>query len=283
MTFEYMQVDVFSSSQLAGNGLAVVFCDRFFSDDRMLELAREFKQFETIFLQGFDGSVVQARIFTMDGELPFAGHPVLGAAAALHERFAPEINENSIVFQLTEKAVETRCQRTEKGFRARMRQGPPTFLGKIPEKDLPWLAAAHNLAMEDLDTALPVETVSTGLPYLLIPVRDSLSRARITTRDLARRLETYGASYTYLFDVQSMEARTWDNLGLVEDAATGSAAGPLCAYLIQHGRATQGQVLCVKQGRYASRPSELYTWMENGEVYVAGDVTLFAKGSFTLV
>ncbi len=274
-------MDVFTRQRLMGNGLAVVFCDGFFSPGLMLDLAREFKQFETIFLTGFDGESVGARIFTMEGELPFAGHPVLGAAAALHARHGGENRaEMPILFRLPEKDVPVISRQTDVGFRAQMRQGPPAFLGELPQEEAMWLARAHSLSPDDLHGALPVEVVSTGLPYVLIPVRGGLDRARICVTDLEARIAGYGASYTYLFDPDTLEARTWDNLGLVEDSATGSAAGPVAAYLVRHGRVREGEKITISQGQYAHRPGELTAWVEDGEVYVEGDAVCFAEGRF---
>lgn len=277
---DYVHVDVFTNKKLQGNGLAVVFHDGFFSDEMMLELTREFKQFETIFLSGFDGNRIHARIFTMEGELPFAGHPILGGAAALHDRYRQENTEMPILFQLEDKTVPVLSLRTEKGFHVQMEQGRPSFMGEIPLDEVPWLAKAHGLSESMLHSALPMEVVSTGLPYVLIPVCGGLQEARVSVRDLEARIGTYGACYTYLFNPDTLEARTWDNLGLVEDSATGSAAGPVAAYLVRHGRLREGVKITIRQGQYAHRPGVLVAWVQDGIVYVSGDVAMFAKGQF---
>ncbi len=277
---DYVHVDVFAERRLQGNGLAVVFHDGFFSGETMLDLAREFKQFETIFLSGFDGNRVRARIFTMERELPFAGHPILGGAAALHDRYGQKNAEMPILFQLVGKGVPVLSSRTEKGFHVQMEQGKPLFLGKIPWDDAIWLMKAHGLPEERLHGSLPMEVLSTGLPYALIPVDGGLEEARITVRDLEARIGAFGASYTYLFDPNTLAARTWDNLGLVEDSATGSAAGPVAAYLVRHGRLRDGEKIIIRQGEYAHRPGKLTAWVKDGIVYVSGDVVMFAKGQF---
>lgn len=281
-TFPYVHVDVFADRQLRGNGLAVVFCDRFPDDETMLDLAREFKQFETIFVSEPTAGRVVARIFTVEEELPFAGHPVLGAMAALHDRHAQQASTYALRFALLEKEVPVVSTRTVNGFHAEMQQGTPAFEGEVPSDDLGWLTTAHNLTMEQLSPGLPVEVVSTGLPYVLIPIQDGLANARITVQDLEKRIASYGASFTYLFDPKTLEARTWDNRGLVEDCATGSAAGPVCAYLVRHGRLREGETVTIHQGQYANRPGVLHAIQRDGIVYVSGDVTFFARGSFTL-
>lgn len=280
-SFVYSHVDVFASKRLHGNGLTVVFDAQTLNDSTMLELTREFKQFETIFLSGYDGKSVRARIFTAEGELPFAGHPVLGACAALHERHANQQKALSLCFHLAAKDVPVVSTGTPEGYRVQMQQGKAQFLAGVPVEDIPWLCAAHHLSPEQLDATLPIEVVSTGLPYVLIPVTGGLEQARITVQDLQSRIAAYGAAYTYLFNTRTLEARTWDNLGLTEDSATGSAAGPVCAYLIRHGRLKEGETLTLRQGHYANRPGVLHAVQLAGDVYVSGDVMLFAKGEFT--
>lgn len=283
MTCDYAHMDVFTASPLSGNGLAVVFCDAFPDAARMLALAREFKQFETIFLCGYAGDRVHARIFTMEGELPFAGHPTLGGVAALHGRHRPTQAQLSLDVLLPDKRVRTTSRLAPHGWHVEMCQGEAAFGPPLDVARLPWVLDAHGLRQEDLDPRVPPQVVSTGLPYLLVPVRgDALARARITVRDLQARLAQIGAAYSYLFNVSDLEARTWDNLGLVEDSATGSAAGPACAWLVRHGMAGAGQTLAIRQGRHAGSPGEIFARVQGGQVYVAGDVVCFARGSFTV-
>lgn len=105
------------------------------------------------------------------------------------------------------------------------------------------VAAALNLESEDLHEAYPLEVASNGLPYLLVPVRQRLKEARIVAPDFAELLASWGAKFVYLFQPETLEGRTWDNRGLVEDVATGSAAAPLCSYLVRHGCCKKKNVL----------------------------------------
>jgi len=82
---------------------------------------------------------------------------------------------------------------------------------------------------------LPLQVVSTGLPYLIIPVQSSLENVKVVTSELGQMLAEVGAKFAYILQVSQLEGRTWDNDGRVEDIATGSAAGPVGAYLIRHG------------------------------------------------
>lgn len=279
MTLDYVHVDVFADRPLAGNGLAVVFCDGWPGGGLMLEIAREFKQFETVFVSGgADGADARARIFTVDGELPFAGHPTLGAAAALHRRYGESVGG----VWLGTRRVPVATERTAWGFRARMGQGEPVFLPPVAEALADWLVAAHGLDAGRRDRSLPVQVVSTGLAYALVPVTGALGDARIVTGELGERLAGIGADFAYLFRAEGLEARTWDNLGRVEDSATGSAAGPLAAYLVRHGRLKAGERAVIQQGAWAGRPGTLVAWLDQGEAYVEGDVALFAEGALTI-
>ncbi|MCS4521666.1 PhzF family phenazine biosynthesis protein [Clostridium botulinum] len=102
---EYFHVDVFSNEILYGNGLTVVFCNEELEDNLMLKLTQEFKQFETIFVRRIDNSIFNARIFTVDEELDFAGHPILGAAATIHSHIFRNEEDMAITFQLNQKQL----------------------------------------------------------------------------------------------------------------------------------------------------------------------------------
>jgi predicted PhzF superfamily epimerase YddE/YHI9 len=123
--------------------------------------------------------------------------------------------------------------------------------------------------------------ISTGLPYLILPVTaNALSRARIRGSDFEALLGAAGAKFVLVLDTAAREARTWDNLGQVEDVATGSAAGPAAAYLLQHRLADARVPLGISQGRFAGRPSELVVRQdEHGNLWVRGEVWSVAHGT----
>jgi PhzF family phenazine biosynthesis protein len=131
--------------------------------------------------------------------------------------------------------------------------------------------------MEDL----PLQVVSTGLPYLIVPIKTNLANARIVARDFERLLARFGARFAYILDVLSLEGRTWDNDGRVEDIATGSAAGPAGAFLVAHKLAQPDSPLVIHQGRFLGRSSEL-TVVVCGEsassVRVSGEVHFIGSG-----
>ncbi len=284
---DYFHVDVFSSAPMKGNGLTVVFPKQPVSDAEMLQITREFKQFETIFIGGIDESgAFPVRIFTVDEELQFAGHPILGAAAVVHNRFYAAQKEIEIHFNLSGRRVKIESVCTDFGYQVVMNQGAPTFIARVDKAYYQAIAQALSLSPDMIDTALPVEVVSTGLPYLLVPLVNGLCDAKIAIKDFEGFLAGFGAKFVYVFDAQTLECRTWDNLGLTEDVATGSAAGPLCAYLVKNGLKNAGEIIRLKQGRYTGRPSILEGWVSGSdgtaEVFIRGDVSFFASGSIRL-
>jgi PhzF family phenazine biosynthesis protein len=129
-----------------------------------------------------------------------------------------------------------------------------------------------------------MQVVSTGLPYLLVPVTPAgLERARVKVDDLEAMLARIGAKFIYLFDAEGREGRTWDNLGRVEDIATGSAAGPAAAYLVARGLAKAETEIILRQGRFTGRPSEMRLCVKAAGsdlagVELTGNVQMIAKG-----
>lgn len=280
---EFRQVDVFAETPLSGNGLAAVVTDVPLDGPFMQRLTSEFRQFETIFLSpGESSAAFQARVFTMEEEVPFAGHPALGATAVLHERAGGAAFACELSFPAGRMRLES--ERTRRGYRVTMHQRPPSF-GAVIEavEEGPWLEAL-GLEARHRDPVLPICVVSTGLPYLIVPVtHDGLHRTRITLPDFEKRLGSVGAKFVYVFDVANREGRTWDNAGLVEDVATGSAAGPVAGLLVSRGLAAPGETIVVRQGGFLGRPSEMKLRVVSGEVGIedillSGHVCMIASG-----
>ena len=277
-------VDVFTSRPLTGNGLAVVHHADGIDDATMLAFARETKLSETTFVQSATepGADYRNRIWTIVSELPFAGHPSLGTAVAVaHARAEREAH------YVQQTAAGLQAVDVELGpsgvARASMLQEPVVFGEEIePERVL----GALGLDLADGHPELPPQVVSTGLAHLMVPVRDEgvLTRARPDVALLSELLSELGIICAYLAahdpDRDAAQARSYfaaDGM-IVEDPATGSAAGPLCAYL--HARTGADRVDIV-QGEAMGRPSRLMC--EAGErVRVAGDVVLLAEGELDL-
>lgn len=275
----YYHVDVFSDTPLGGNGLTVVFPEEGTDEGSFLEIAREFKQFETSFIYPPREGAFPTRIFTVDEELPFAGHPLLGSAAVLHRVHYPDVSVAHVVLSLGSRKVSLESEARGKGRHSvTMNQGMPEFIAEIDRSFIPEISRSLDLASGDIDPDYPLEVVSTGLPYLLVPLRSGLDRARVARPDFEAFLAGFGAKFAYIFDTGTLECRTWDNLGRVEDTATGSAAGPLCAYLVKNGKARAGETIALSQGRFTGRPSRIDCRVGKEGVFVRGDVAFFAQG-----
>jgi PhzF family phenazine biosynthesis protein len=280
----YRHVDVFTRAPFSGNGLTVFPESAGLSAAQMQRVTQEMRQFESIFLVATeDAREGVARVFTVEEELDFAGHPVLGAACVLHERLVGAGERETWRLRLNRSVALVVTVRHEGWYSATMEQGAPVF-GAVASPELRAdYAAALSLAVEDLDEALPLQLVSTGLPYLLVPVRHGLERARITHPAFEALLERIGAKFVYVFDPHAREGRTWDNAGLVEDVATGSAAGPTAAYLVRYGLAQPETELLLAQGRFVGRPSQIRarvagTFEAITGVSVGGDVCMVGGG-----
>ena len=268
---------------MAGNGLAVVRSEISLEADTMLRIAQELRQFETIFLFDVVDGGAEARIFTPEEELGFAGHPVLGAAAVLHARSgraAAEGQEWSIRVGGRPLAVTT-AARDGGVIWAEMDQGRAQVLAPLPPDVTIRLAAAVGVTAEQLRSDLPSQVVSTGLRYLLLPVTvEGLAASHVAAADLPSMLHEVGADFVYVLDPDRPEGRTWDNSGLTEDVATGSAAGPTAAYLISHGRRSAEEPFQVHQGRFVGRPSRMdVRSTQTGSLRVGGLVAPFSSGT----
>ena len=280
---QYYHADVFCKEPMTGNGLTVFITKAFPENAVMQQIARKFRQFETIFLVRRGDAAFDARIFTVEEELDFAGHPVLGAAAVVQHEFFQD-SSSTVLFNLNSKQVSVFCTAQDDSYDCCMDQGPADFIC-APEPE----AYAHylqplNLATNHIAAGFPLEVVSTGLPYLLVPIASGLEQARILVTDYESRLAQIGAKFAYVFDVNAVEGRTWDNAGMVEDVATGSAAGPVGAYLYKHNRFSPAQEILLRQGRFAGRDSKISIRRDkaSGNMLVSGQVRLLVRGECLL-
>ncbi len=282
MNIEYRQVDVFASSPYSGNSLPVFLESRGLSARQMLRITQELHHFEAIFLERTAApDTVRARVFDLFEELPFAGHPVIGAAAVLHESVGSP-DECLWNFQMQARTVRIATQRSGPGYFGSLDQGPPDIVG-VP-RDRSWIAPAFGLEPADLHPDLPPEVISTGLRYLIVPVAPgALARARIG-RDISASLKAVAAQFAVLLDESAVEVRHWNNDGVVEDVATGSAAGTIGAYRMRHGLALPGETFVLHQGRFTGRPSRLHVRPEGTvhkieNVSVGGHVSMVGRGT----
>jgi trans-2,3-dihydro-3-hydroxyanthranilate isomerase len=225
------------------------------------------------------------RIFTPGSELPFAGHPTLGTAFTL-------VREGKVTTPVTQTVAAGEIEvevDLDRGF-ARMKQLPPTFGREISDREL--LAAANGLRPDQLHPDLPAQVVSTGLSHLVVPARDetAVATAERNPPALQKLLEAAGTDAIYLFASDrdgTAKARMFDvTPGIEEDPATGSAAGPLGAYMAARGVGGMPGSVVIRQGEEIGRPSVLHVDVEpdgdSWRVFVGGSVQIVGDGAFDL-
>ncbi|GHO89912.1 PhzF family phenazine biosynthesis protein [Dictyobacter formicarum] len=294
-------VDVFAQEPLSGNPLALVVNAQDLSQSTMQQIAREFNQSETTFLLPSTRQEANWRLrsFTPAGiEVKGAGHNALGAWWWLAESGQLELSGPQTVFQqeigeqvlsvevLAEKRKEeVPWQPTTIG----MRQTVPSF-GAI-HKDPGALAAALGLEAADLSVeGLPAQVVSTGAAHLLVPVqsREAIRRVQPDAKRLYQHLHSVGGQGCYLFSLDTVDpvaaahTRFFNPTeGIVEDPATGTAAGPLACYLAKYGRISSSVVM-IEQGYELMRPSRIEIRLHGDEVRIFGAGVTVAEGVLRL-
>lgn len=282
---DFRLVDVFTPRPLAGNQLCVVPEAGDLDAETMQAIAREIGFSETTFVTEVARDRYAMRIFTPGQELPFAGHPTLGTAFVLVREGRLEPVATQVV-----GAGEFAVRVDLRARTARMRQLPAALGEPLEDRDL--LARAAGLGPGDLHPDLPARLVDAGLAHLMVPVRDlgTLRRADRHERLVAEVCRSCGGESMYLFALtdEGVTARMFDpESGIGEDPATGSAAGPLAAYLAEHGLAGMpGSEVLIRQGEQVGRPSELQIAVaREGERWrpsVSGGVHVVGRGGFEL-
>jgi len=276
-------VDVFTKQKLSGNGLTVFYDYEDLDDHKMLSLTQEMRQFESIFV-AVNEETIRARIFTVEEELDFAGHPIVGLAAHLHDE-SGENEPQEWKIDLNKKSVIVKTKKTDQYFHASMGQGAPEFIHTLSNAQTEQALTALNLTTNNIPSAYPLEVISTGLPYLIVPIINGIENVKISSHKLEQLLASYGAKFAYIVDIVNFEGRTWDNAGAVEDIATGSAAGPTAAYLTKHKLSPFNETIILHQGRFLGRPSEIEAYVEAeneivSNVWISGNVVKVADINF---
>jgi trans-2,3-dihydro-3-hydroxyanthranilate isomerase len=281
-------LDVFAERPLAGNGLAVVEDADGLSDELMLDFAREMDLSETTFVQSAeaDGADYRNRIYTVAREIPFAGHPSLGTAVAVARWRG--LAEASFVQQTEAGLQSIEVSSRDASWRAEMIQNEPQFGTEIDPRAA---LAAVGLDPADAHPDLPPQVVSTGLPTAVVPVADSDAVTRAAPdfgaidaalADAEPRAGETPNYYLVWADPKTGEARARMFATLVpggEDPATGSAAGPLGAYLAERAGCER---VVIRQGEEMGRPSVLEVEMVDGRPRVGGGVIPVIDGEVSL-
>jgi trans-2,3-dihydro-3-hydroxyanthranilate isomerase len=282
MSHRISWLDVFAERPLAGNGLAVVDDADGVDDETMLALAQETRLSETTFVQSTDAEAdYRNRIWDPHEELPFAGHPSLGTAVAVARWRGME--QASFVQETRAGLQPIDVREEERSWRASMLQNEAEF---GPELDPEAVMSAVGLRAEDAHPGLPPQIVSTGMRHVMAPVADEavLSRAVPDYSAIYELSEPHGSMVIYLAWLdphgEKVRARSFTRTaGMGEDPATGSAAGPLGAYLQQRaGR----ERLAIRQGEEMGRPSVLQVEMSDGRPRVSGGVIPVIDGEISL-
>ncbi len=277
-------LDVFTSIPLTGNQLAVVHDADTIRDPTMLAFARETRLSETTFVQtaSRDGADYRNRIWMMTGEIALGGHPSLGTAVAVARARGQERVTYVQQTPAGNQPVDVRIDGDD--ARASMLQEPPIFGEEPSPADV---MAAAGLSAVEAHPDLPPQVVSCGSAHLMAPVRhrETFERVSPDRLVLGALLGALDASVLYLVavdpDAGIAHARGFflGPDGVIEDPATGSAAGPMLAYLQERAGTTS---LTIRQGDEIGRPSRLdCTWAED-RPRVAGDVVVVADGHVSL-
>src|SRR5436189_4813948 len=270
-SYEFVQLDVFTRKPLTGNPLASSPDGRALTDQEMQALAREMNLSETTFILPREPQVEakegkRVRIFTVEEELPFAGHPTLGTALYLCNTAASRVDE--IVLDLNVGKIGVRfstdsdsgSNRVAGDVFGEMRQRDPEFGPTLPPDKVASVLGSDG---GEIAAEWPSQIVSTGLPFAIVPIRDSKSLANLKP-DLAKvgaLLEGTGARFCYFISPKrqgrlEVRARMFFYGG--EDPATGSAAGCAISWMVRHGLAKSDEQVLIHQGVEAGRASEFF-------------------------
>jgi trans-2,3-dihydro-3-hydroxyanthranilate isomerase len=288
---QFYIVDVFTEHRYSGNQLAVIAGAENLPEKDMQKIAKEMNYSETTFIlskkkrdNGYD-----VRIFTPEQEIPFAGHPVLGTAFVIQQelikRPIKKIKLNLQAGQIP-VAFKYKGNRTERLW---MKQNHAEFGRIIKGAEI---AGILNLEAGAIDSRFPVQEVSTGLPFLIVPITnlESVKKAEIDTKGYMKLISGTEAKAIFVFCPETYEKENDLNArmfapfyGIAEDPATGSANGCLAGYLLRHRYFKKDRVnIRVEQGYEMKRPSILFLRAEekdgNTDIHVGGNVVMIAEG-----
>lgn len=303
-SLKFYQADVFTAQPFGGNPVAVFPDADGLTDEQLQKIAREMNLSETVFVfpPSDPAAVVRLRIFTPTQEIPFAGHPVVGALyvlARLGSVTAPE-PVTRVLYECNIGVFPVELH-TREGHVSRvvMTQPQPQFVGTVEDtEDLYKVAGSLGISKSVIvGTKWPLEVVSTGLPVLIVPVRTLTAVRSIEANDdaivdLCSRFGTNGIMVFTTVTVEpfaTVHARMFaPSIGISEDPATGSAGGALGAYLVHHGvvEVAPTTELFIEQGYEIERPSSMLVQVESDDdmiqsVKVGGQCVMVAEGMLT--
>ena len=274
--YEFVQVDVFTQTPLAGNPLAIFTDARGLNDAEMQAIAREMNLSETTFILPRDPAIEaregkKVRIFTVAEELPFAGHPTLGTALYLSvsesaarskepAEITLDLKAGKIPVRFTARSKNAGRNRVDGQVFGEMRQRDPEFGVTFSREKV-----ARVIGIAPVEILEPIQIVSTGLPFAIVGIRnlETLASLNFSHTQAAEFLKNSEARFFYFLCPQRqeknrLEARARMFFYGAEDPATGSAAGCAASWMVQHGIAESDEKVVIRQGVEMRRPSEMY-------------------------
>ena len=274
-TYEFVQLDVFTQTPLAGNPLAIFTDARGLNDGEMQALAREMNLSETTFILPRDAAIEaregkKVRIFTVEQELPFAGHPTLGTSLYLYAlesnqkkpaEITLDLKAGRIPIRFTANSDSAEADRVDGQVFGEMRQRDPEFGTPLSREDV---ARVIGITVDEISSEWPIQPVSTGLTFTIVPFRNrqTLSNLKFSYIQAAEFLKKTGANFFYFLCPERSEGRLEARARMFfyggEDPATGSAAGCAASWMVQHGVAKSDEQLVIRQGVECRRPSEMH-------------------------
>jgi trans-2,3-dihydro-3-hydroxyanthranilate isomerase len=295
-----VQVDVFTDRALTGNSLAVFLDGRGLTTEHMQALAREMNLSETTFILPGDAAAektrgVRVRIFTVQEELPFAGHPTLGTAFVMRGQAGASAGPDEVLLDLNVGTVPVRfTEEAPQAVFGEMTQKNPEF-GAI--HDVEAVARLTGLTAADFDDSVPIQTVSTGLPYTIVALRSlqTVQKLRLDLDGSAEYLARSGGKFFYFVCRETVDPKARLHARMIfyngDDPATGSAAGCCAAWMVAHGVAASDERVLIEQGIETRRPSRIFvraTRQDHGQdnqvanVRVGGNCVEVLRGEVTI-
>jgi trans-2,3-dihydro-3-hydroxyanthranilate isomerase len=281
-------VDVFAENKYEGNQLAVFIPEGKMEPTEMQKIAREMNFSETTFINSGiqDNGGYDVKIFSPDSELPFAGHPTLGTAYVI-KNLLDRSDSNKIKLNLPVGQIPVVFENQY----AWMTQNQPEFGAKVEIDRIP---AILQINREDINTELPIQVVSTGLPSVIVHLNslDAISRCKINHRAYAELLKDMGDVNLLVFTTETASPENDLNVrlfmpipGYLEDPATGSANGNLAGYLLEHNFFNSNEInYRVEQGAFIGRPSLLKINAKKTDnhylIQVGGKVIVVSEGTW---
>ncbi len=284
----FVQFDVFTSHPLQGNPLAVFSDGSGLSGEEMQAIAREMNLSETTFIFPRDPATerergVRVRIFTVQEELPFAGHPTLGTAFALRgdsgaSQIRLDLNVGTIPVQFDETPGQLAF--------GEMTQTDPIF-GQVHDRRK--IAEVTGIPVADIDPELPIQSVSTGVPFTVLPIRtlEAIRRLQINQQRASEYLAASGGKFFFCVSRETVDPDARLHARMLfyngEDPATGSASGCAAAWMVEHGVAQPNERVLIEQGVEMKRPSRIFVRASRHDgrvvnVRVGGNVVEVLRG-----